>query len=98
MDPRRRAQRKRERAAFGREVESQARELDRVRGRRRNPSLLVIGNPRGKVLGRVTRIEYVHAEDGQHYFHDFGGGVQVRAMPDGSLRMSHPSKRLWEDM
>jgi len=40
----------------------------------------------------------VHAEDGQHYFHDFGGGVQVRAMPDGSLRMSHPSKRLWEDM
>lgn len=77
-----------------------ARKRARKAARRRNPELLIIGNPtaRGKVMGRVTRMEYVHAEDGQHYFHDFGLGVYVRAMPDGSLLLTHRKKRLWEDM
>lgn len=37
----------------------------------------------------VRAVEYVHADDGELYRHDFGPGVSLRAMRDGSIKLAH---------
>lgn len=65
---------------------------------RRNPELMMLGNPGGGDFGaEVHRIEYRHAEDGRHYYHDFKNGVRMDAEPDGSVRLSHPSRPVWAE-
>lgn len=54
-------------------------------------------NPRGgKYMGDVTKVLYVHVADGEPYKHVFPrreGLPQLLAMPDGSLRIEHGSRR-----
>lgn len=62
------------------------------------PAVWIFANPaRGKktkgsqILSRGSlAIEYVHAENGQSYRHDFHSGVTIEALPDGSVRMFRP--------
>lgn len=59
------------------------------------------------VSRRVTRLEYIHAdqeideETGEEItrVHDFGPGVEMWALDDGSVLLRHrnPRKRLWDD-
>lgn len=70
---------------------------------RKNPPLVVFGNPGGsrggKVLSRqAISIRYVHATDGQRYEHKFGKGDVIECLPDGSFRLYNANgKRLWKD-
>jgi len=68
--------------------------------RRDNPALQIIGNPRGsrRFSKRVRRLEYLHehGHPGEIMVHDFGPGVEMFALEDGSIRLSHPRKRLWD--
>lgn len=74
---------------------------------RRNPSLVIFGNPpstrrrpwdRSAVLSRrAVALEYDHAADGELYRHDFGKGVIVELLADGSVRLYRPDRKpLWE--
>jgi len=54
-------------------------------------------NPPGKLMGRPQRIVYRHVADGELYEHEFGLGDELRAMPDGSLQISNPTRRLWRE-
>ena len=76
--------------------------------RKPNPSILVVGaNPGGegqkptrggRIFGKeVDEVFYVHVTEGPRR-HPFGKGVKVEALPDGSIRLFHPRKRLWKDM
>lgn len=51
----------------------------------------------GQVFGYPVYIEYVHEGDGRVYYHEFGGGVEMQALPDGSLRLFDPRRKLWRD-
>jgi hypothetical protein len=54
----------------------------------------------GVLMSRnVLELLYEHAQSAgtQPYKHDFGGGVRMYAMPDGSITLRHPQRRLWED-
>jgi hypothetical protein len=71
---------------------------------RKNPSLFVVGaNPgtrraRGKLFGKnVHKVYYEHATEG-YRVHEFASGVKLEGLPDGSVRLYHPKKRIWEDM
>lgn len=58
------------------------------------------GNPppaRGQLLGYAHSIRYLHSGDGHWYEHDFGEGDELRTMPDGSLRIENPRRKLWRD-
>jgi hypothetical protein len=70
----------------------------RVLRRKRNPAIGILGNPpsNGKYLGKVTYIEYTHGSDGQNYYHDFKPAVYAEVMNDGSVRLSHPTNKLWK--
>lgn len=66
-------------------------------------TLAILGNkpPRAgarALSGEVQRILYVHVEDGKRYEHEFGPGVEMWALKDGSIIVRHPEKRIWEDM
>lgn len=56
---------------------------------------------RGGVLmsRNVLELAYYHALSKQRapYKHDFGSGVHMWALPDGTILLKHPSRRLWED-
>lgn len=45
----------------------------------------------------VEKLWYVHDDDHRPYVHSFGAGVVMCAEPDGSIRLYHPSKRIWRD-
>lgn len=68
---------------------------------RKNPSLVVFGNPRkpGALLSeRAYAVQYKHVEDGQPYEHKFKAGVCIELLSDGSVRLYHKSgKPLWGD-
>lgn len=70
-------------------------------GRKRNPQLGFGAEPRGELFGqRVRYIEYDHVEDGpkELRFHDFGKHVEMYALPDGSILLTHArGARLWDD-
>lgn len=63
------------------------------------------GNPARSLMrwlmgARVLSIEYVHADDGERYRHDFGRGVEMFAQSDGTVLLrhrEHPRKRVWAD-
>lgn len=63
----------------------------------RNPPLLLFGNPPGRMSGDVALLGYQHDEDGEYYIHEFEGAVEMEALPDGSILISHPSKEVWRD-
>lgn len=62
-----------------------------------NPPLVMLGNPPGDFGRHVYAVEYRHTDDGEPYRHDFGPGVRLRAEPDGSVRIYHPSRPVWAD-
>lgn len=66
---------------------------------RKNPPLVVFDtNPPGGVIGQETlAIWYEHADDGGLYVHEFGPGVQLVAMEDGSVCLEHEELPLWDD-
>ena len=65
---------------------------------RSNPELLTFhDNPGGVWSSRVYDLRYRHDSDGEDYVHDFKPGVRMQGLPDGSVRLFHPSRRLWED-
>ena len=67
---------------------------------KRNPDLLTFhDNPPPDAVWshRVYDLRYRHDEDGENYIHEFKPGVRLQALPDGSVRLSHPRRRLWDD-
>mgnify|MGYP001056942834 CR=1 FL=1 len=64
---------------------------------RRTPPLVVFGNPPELISGDALEIAYIHADDGQPYIHEFEGNVEIEALPDGSVLISHPTKPVWRD-
>ena len=67
-----------------------------LQGPRRNPPLVIFGNPPEDVLSEdVVSIRYVHADDGELYQHDFDGGVSAEVLPDGGFLISHPTRPVW---
>ena len=56
-------------------------------------------NPPGDVMSeRVYSLAYRHQDDGRDYKHDFGPGVRMIAMRDGSIRLVHRDRKtLHED-
>lgn len=69
---------------------------------RRNPPLIVMGNPgrsRGKLLSkRAISIRYQHAADGELYEHKFTRGDCIELLTDGSFRIYRmDGKPLWKD-
>lgn len=71
---------------------------------RKNPSILVMGNPprgkrgKGREFGKqVLEVRYIHSEDGKAYKHPFTKGTRMEALPDGSVRIFHPTKPSWKD-
>lgn len=65
---------------------------------RRNPPLEIWStNPPG-VMGEVYDIRYQHADDGENYVHDFGPGVELEALDDGEIHLSHrDGLALWQE-
>lgn len=60
-----------------------------------NPTLAVLGPNRARVFGtHVHLVKYEHVTEGFRA-HEFGPGVRMEALPDGSVRLFHPRKRLW---
>ena len=46
---------------------------------------------------RVYDVRYQHVDDGQDYVHDFGPGVELEALEDGSVELHHRDGHpLWE--
>lgn len=45
----------------------------------------------------VLALSYIHEEDHTAYKHDFGPGVELWALPDGSMMLRHLEKPLWDD-
>ena len=72
-------------------------DLFRQRGVASNPPLVVYGQNPPRIGRSVHSIRYQHAEDGRYYVHDFDGGVEMVALEDGDVLLSHPRKRLWKD-
>jgi len=65
---------------------------------KRNPPLVFFDNPGpGLMSPSVKLIGYEHADDGELYLHEFAGGVEMEALPDGSISIRHPSRRVWRE-
>lgn len=64
---------------------------------RRNPLLATFGNP-PVISEEVTRIEYVHAEDGKHYYHDFDPPVSMRVIDAHTVELFHPTRNIVTDI
>lgn len=65
-----------------------------------NPPLVTwdVNPPEGGLFGDdVYAIWYRHTDDGRNYVHEFDPGVELEALPDGSVLLSHPTRRLWEE-
>lgn len=80
------------------------RELTAAGGRARsNPPLTVFAaNPPAddgaEIIGEhVYTIAYRHAGDSRPYYHDFRSGALLEGLPDGSIRIRNPRRRLWRD-
>lgn len=69
--------------------------LTTFQGPRRNPPLVIFGNPPEVLSEDVVFLQYVHAEDGEVYRHEFDGDVMAEALPDGGLLISHPTRPVW---
>lgn len=66
--------------------------------RRRNPPIVLLNPGAPVTFGKeVDAVFYEHVSEGPRV-HYFGRGVRVQALPDGSIRLYHPRKRLWADL
>src|SRR4051812_24813520 len=75
---------------------------------RKNPAVMIVGaNPGGArtwtrgslhMSERVYEVRYRHLEMKGPYFHPFARGVCMEGLPDGSVRLFHPTKPIWADM
>lgn len=54
-------------------------------------TLAIVTNP--PISGAVKYVGYRHADDGHLYEHEFGDGVRMKAMRDGSLKITHGDGR-----
>lgn len=81
--------------------------LSRRELHKENPGLVVLSNPpAGAQLmsRRVLQLEYRHVADPDGpdvvRYHPFGKGVEMWALPDGSVLLKHrdPKKRVWADL
>ncbi len=68
-----------------------------LQGPRSNPPLVIFGNPPDVLSEDVVSIQYVHAEDGELYQHDFEGDVRGQVLADGGFLISHPTRPVWRD-
>lgn len=75
--------------------------------RKRNPRRLGRAPARGgrmrvvAELGNVDALYYTHTETGEDLVHEFGRGVKLQALEDGSLRIAHSGREplsLWENI
>ena len=72
---------------------------------KKNPAITVFANPgrvkksHVKIISRkVYMIAYQHKEDGKDYKHDFDlPDVNMWGLSDGSILITHKSKKLWEN-
>lgn len=70
---------------------------------RKNPTLVTFSNPSksgraGMLSKRAYEVRYKHIEDGHAYKHEFGPGVCIELLRDGSVRLFHKDgKSLWGD-
>jgi len=71
---------------------------------KKNPALMVIGNPRKKnppsgdlMSDSVHEVRYTHRQDGAPYKHTFKAGVRMVANTDGTITLYHPTKRIHEE-
>ncbi len=69
-----------------------------------NPKRIGIGAGAGITFRRVVddigiahQVRYKHRETGENLRHDFETRVYLQALDDGSLRLAHPTKRLWSE-
>lgn len=55
--------------------------------------------PKGHLLSsRVYQVRYKHSQDGKNYEHDFGPGVLMHLLGDGTVLLeSQTGKKLWKD-
>lgn len=52
---------------------------------------------RGKRMStRVLSIYYVHEHNGKNYEHEFGKGVEMWAMDDGTILICKPGARIFD--
>ncbi len=49
-------------------------------------------------FGEVTMVRYQHFDDDTFYYHNFGAGVMIEALEDGSLRIYKPGSTVWVDL
>lgn len=70
-----------------------------LRKKLRNPPLEVWNVNPPEVMGdEVYAVTYRHEEDGQDYVHEFGPDVELEALPDGSVLLTHRDGRpLWDE-
>lgn len=73
--------------------------LEGLRVWRPNPPLEIWHtNPPGVFGEEVYDLRYRHADDGLDYVHDFGPGVELEGLDDGTVRLSHRADLpLWEE-
>jgi len=63
-----------------------------------NPDLVALrSNPDAVWSHRVMAVEYVHDDNGEPYRHDFGRGVEMEGLEDGSVRLFNPRRNIWRD-
>lgn len=67
-----------------------------LRPKRRRGIVRGVNPPAGQFLGRVERLEYIHAHDGKPYFHDFTPRAYMVVQEDGTILLYHPSHKLWK--
>lgn len=68
------------------------------RSARPNPLEVWRVNPPGTMSRRVYDVRYRHLEDGEDYVHDFGPDVELEALDDGTVLLSHSEGLpLWAD-
>jgi len=66
---------------------------------RRNPDILIAsaGNSAVLIGKEVHKVFYKHVTEGNRV-HEYGNGVRMEGLRDGSVRIFHPSKPVWENM
>lgn len=62
-----------------------------------NPPVVLFGNPPGPMSQEVGGVWYQHLEDGEWYIHHFEGEVEMEALEDGTVLLSHPSREIWRE-
>ena len=65
---------------------------------RRNPTLAILGNPRGarRLAHRVYEVRYLHAANGKPYKHSYKPGAGIVLLKNGDVLLTgERGQRLW---